>query len=363
MEEIPAADRSYLEAVLQAAAAARAFLEWMEAAAERLAPERLTGLAAEAERSCRKQLAAARAQLDSEAIPDGLRAFGDRFAAAFGAAEAACSAFATLPDQAMQERIPRLLECLRQTARAQEGLYQLRHALAPLHGFWDLPEMPVDDLPATPGDATHPPTGVVHVSRGGAHGGFSLYVPEGYTPERAWPVIVALHGGSGNGRDFLWSWLREARSRGYLLVSPKSLEDTWSADDDRGLLQILTWLGRNYHVDEHKILITGLSDGATFGLLYGLAHPTVYRAIAPMCGVLHPANELVGNLQRAAGVPVYLVHGALDFLFPVMLAHMTRDSLSAAGAALLYRELPDLSHTHPRSENVHVLDWFESLPA
>src|SRR5260370_15074993 len=39
-------------------------------------------------------------------------------------------------------------------------------------------------------------------------------VPEYYTADRGWPLVMALHGGSGNGRGFLWSWLRDARSRG-----------------------------------------------------------------------------------------------------------------------------------------------------
>ena len=42
------------------------------------------------------------------------------------------------------------------------------------------------------------------------------------------PWIVALHGGSGHGRSFLWSWVREARSRRCLLVAPTSLGATWS---------------------------------------------------------------------------------------------------------------------------------------
>lgn len=362
MAEIPEADRGYLEAALAAAAAARAFLAWLDQAAERLAPERLTELGAEAGSLHEPALRAARERLQSTPVPESLGSFGERLRAGFEDCHEAGSAFATLADQPASERIPRLIALLRLGARAQERLYPLRQALAPLHGLWDLPGVAVDDRQAHPGDEHHPPTGVVHVSRGGAHGGFSLYVPETYTAERAWPVIVALHGGSGEGRSFLWSWLREARSRAYLLLAPKSLGDTWDVDDDRGLLQILTWLGRNFRIDEQRILLTGLSDGATFGLLYGLAHPSVYRALAPMCGVFHPANEVVGNLERARGVPVYLVHGALDFLFPVFLAHHTRDTLLAAGAEVTYRELPQLSHTHPRSENVRVLDWFEALP-
>ena len=64
-------------------------------------------------------------------------------------------------------------------------------------------------------------TGIFHDhNEPGSRGGFSLYVPEYYTPDRAWPLVMALHGGSGNGRGFLWSWLRDARSHGAILVAP-----------------------------------------------------------------------------------------------------------------------------------------------
>jgi phospholipase/carboxylesterase len=35
-------------------------------------------------------------------------------------------------------------------------------------------------------------------------------------------LVVALHGGSGHGRGFLWSWLRDARSFGAILIAPTS---------------------------------------------------------------------------------------------------------------------------------------------
>src|SRR5437667_259352 len=62
----------------------------------------------------------------------------------------------------------------------------------------------------------------------GTRGRFSLYVPEYYGGARAWPLVVALHGGSGNGRAFLWSWLRDARSRGAILASPTATGRTWA---------------------------------------------------------------------------------------------------------------------------------------
>ena len=51
-------------------------------------------------------------------------------------------------------------------------------------------------------------------------------VPEYYTPDRAWPLVTALHGGSGNGRGFLWSWLRDARSHGAIVIAPTATNDS-----------------------------------------------------------------------------------------------------------------------------------------
>ena len=61
-------------------------------------------------------------------------------------------------------------------------------------------------------------------------------------------------------------------------------------------------------------------------------------------------------------MPVYLVHGALDWMFPVHTAGLARQALRAAGARLVYREIEDLSHTYPRDENPKILDWLMDEP-
>jgi phospholipase/carboxylesterase len=57
---------------------------------------------------------------------------------------------------------------------------------------------------------------------------------------------------------------------------------------------------------------------------------------------------------------VYLVHGRLDWMFPVQVARQAQQALSVAGAAVTYRELDDLSHTYPREINAALLDWLQS---
>ncbi len=84
-----------------------------------------------------------------------------------------------------------------------------------------------------------------------------------------------------------------------------------------------------------------------------------FTALAPVSGVLHPANLVNGNLERARGARIYLVHGVLDWMFPIALARLASQELERAGADVTFRAIDDLSHTYPREENDRILTWFD----
>jgi phospholipase/carboxylesterase len=65
----------------------------------------------------------------------------------------------------------------------------------------------------------------------------------------------------------------------------------------------------------------------------------------------------MASAERLRGLPIYLVHGALDWMFPVEIARQTRQLLAAAGAIIVYRELDDLSHCYPDEINASMLAW------
>ena len=104
-------------------------------------------------------------------------------------------------------------------------------------------------------------------------GAFSLYVPEWYDAARAWPLVVAMHGGSGNGGAFLWSWLRAARSHGAIVVAPTAIGQTWALTgpdlDTPNLAHIISEVGARWTLDSQRLLLTGMSDGATNSLVAG----------------------------------------------------------------------------------------------
>jgi phospholipase/carboxylesterase len=130
--------------------------------------------------------------------------------------------------------------------------------------------------------------------------------------------------------------------------------------DAEGLRAMIESVAARYPIDRSRILLTGMSDGATYAFLCGLRDGMPFTHLAPACGVLHPFLLVPGGLTTAHGRPIYLIHGALDWMFPIAAAHFARQALEAAGARLVYREIADLSHTYPRDENPKILDWLTS---
>ncbi|MEJ2133601.1 MAG: PHB depolymerase family esterase, partial [Gammaproteobacteria bacterium] len=160
-------------------------------------------------------------------------------------------------------------------------------------------------------------TGVIHYANEREHrGGFSLYVPEYWDSAKRWPLVVALHGGSGHGRDFLWTWLREARSRGFVVLSATARDRTWSIVDPdvdidaQPMLANVRHVMERFNVHPEKVLLTGLSDGATYAMLHGLMEGVPYTHLAALSGVFHPVNDLRGT--RNAGLDVPHRRGADD---------------------------------------------------
>lgn len=269
----------------------------------------------------------------------------------------------TAPGEVGTGGVAGVLGAMHDHARAQALLYPLAPILPPVSAWFAESFARDDPTILEPRTDAHERVGLFRSGEPGARGGFDLYVPEHYDGREAWPLVVALHGGSGRGEDFLWSWLREARSGGCLLLAPTSEGSTWSLDaperDGRALREATFWVASQWRVDRERVLLTGLSDGATMSLLVGLGADAPWTHLAPVSGVLHPANFRLGNLSRARGRPVYLVHGTLDWMFPVTLARRAAEVLEEAGAALVYRELADLSHTYPREENARILEWLD----
>ena len=249
-----------------------------------------------------------------------------------------------------------VLKAMRKHCQAQEALFELCDGFPLINRYFIEGEPVPGAAPRRPGK-----TCLFHSTQDQepyARGGYSLFVPESYDPDHPLPLVVAMHGGYGHGRDFLWTWLREARSRGFILMAPSSMGRTWSiADismDARQLNRHVEEVCSRFTIDASRILLTGMSDGGTFALGFGFRGDCPAKAIAPVSCVLPPVDLGLAGDRR-----IYWVHGAQDWMFAVGRAVAACKEISSAGADVRLKVVPDLSHAYPREENDAILRWFD----
>ena len=254
-----------------------------------------------------------------------------------------------------------------QQCQALEILYRWRADLPLVEPYFRLADDALGDRHAENLVALDGPAiGISHHEETAVHNNFSLYVPEYYDPTRQWPLIVSLHGGYGRGDEYIWTWLRPVRSRGYVLLSPKSIGPTWSimqpALDVRSIVAMMDKVCDAYAIDRSRVYLTGLSDGGTFSYLLGFEHHERFAGVAPIAAVLSPSTDVMLRAHHGKDLPLHVIHGAHDMIFPVQTVRSTNELLISLGYDLTYTELPDWGHamTYAINEEL-VLPWFARL--
>lgn len=361
-----AADAKYSDAIRQSEQKLLQFLRTFETVQETIHPARLVKAQARLRDEIGDLFSTLTAELATLSPATSLRDFHTTLSEAVRCCEEAYTTFLNGPGRDFGETFLRSRAAL---CRGVYLLYAVRAQLPLLQQYWVLPTA-VPQLEAL--ETTTPdievPVGFSHRPRTDTRGEYSLYVPENYTPQQTWPLIVCLHGGYGRGDEYILTWLRPAKSHGYLLLSPKSAGPTWSVLnpplDIRSIQAMLAEVCDTYAVDRKRIYLTGLSDGGIFTYLLGLTCADVFAGIAPVAGELHAMVDPLLRRGQGKNVPIFIVHGAQDFIFDVRFARQASDLLQKLGYQVTYQELPDWGHAYPYTINEQlVLPWFVGLAA
>jgi phospholipase/carboxylesterase len=267
----------------------------------------------------------------------------------------------SIADEGLEEALVNFRKAGRRIHRAQEMLLALCPVIPAVNRYFLEPAVHSRASEYLPSPGSAPATGLFH---GGldedpyARGSVSFYIPESRGRSEPVPLVVALHGGFGHGRDFIWTWLREARSRRFALACPTSFNITWTItgpDADAQILhKVLAYAADRWNIDCSRVLLTGLSDGATYALKRALDAETPFTHFAVFSGILAPFD-----LTHAKARRIYWVHGAKDWMFPVWRAKAGEKELVSAGADVTLEIVPDLYHAYPREKNGQVLTWFD----
>ncbi len=357
-------DERYFQAVNDAEEKLLAFLRTFEYIQENMRVERLGEFQGQLREVAPDGLDVLIAGLGRSAPPDSMLRFHDAFTAAIRHLGNASQTFLGADENGYSLAG---LDMRRALCRGLNLLYGARAHTSILQHYWLLPEAMAErealETPSPDADAT---AGLMHRRRAAPLADYSLYVPESYTPRRSWPLIVCLHGAYGRGDHFIWSWLRPAKSRGYMLLAPKSLDVTWSIlqpeRDTRSVAAMLEEVCGEYAVDRDRVYLSGLSDGGTFTYLLGLGRPELFAGIAPVAADFTGMMDDMLRRKQGQQLPIFIVHGAQDHIFAVDPIRRGHALLQRLGYNARYEELPDWGHSYCSGINERVvMPWFEGL--
>ncbi len=163
---------------------------------------------------------------------------------------------------------------------------------------------------------------------------FVVYAPSGVDPTQDLPVVMMLHGSSGDGPRYYgisgWKEKCEAvkclavfpSSRSYCITKDGQQRTTtkWNAgdlpqlacagqvlyDDVKFFRQMVAFLQANYQVDRKRIYVTGFSNGGSMSSLLWSSASDLFAAVAASAGYTRDLPA------PASPVPMYYTSGEVD---------------------------------------------------
>ena len=192
---------------------------------------------------------------------------------------------------------------------------------------------------------------------------FALFVPQTYRPNKAYGLVVCLHGAGFSGDAYLERW--QARlGEDYVLACPTYPGGAWFTRRAEDLvLATIRSVQRRYHVDPDRIFLTGMSNGGIGTWLIGMHQAPTFAGIAPMAGGLD--EVLLPFLANLQSTPVYMIHGSKDQVMPVESSRIISRELAGLGYSHIYREHQREhpmagGHFFPREELPALVSWFDA---
>jgi predicted peptidase len=189
----------------------------------------------------------------------------------------------------------------------------------------------------------------VHKDASGDTAKYVVFVPEGYQGDKAYPLILFLHGAGETGTDgekqvkvgLGPAIKKHAKTFPFIAVLPQSQKRTWKADsaDGKRALAILAEVRKEFKVDPKRIYLTGLSMGGFGTWSMAVAYPEKWAAIVPICGRGDPSQA-----AKIKDLPCWCFHGDADKAVAVKGSREMIAAIKGAEGSPRYTEYPGVGH-------------------
>lgn len=181
---------------------------------------------------------------------------------------------------------------------------------------------------------------------------FTLRIPDAYTPNRHWPLVVSMHGAGGT-HGSRWG---EAHPEEHfeLFVNGRGRTGGYIELSEVDVLEATDYVQRHWRISADEVHLTGGSMGGYGTFTVGSRHPDRWATAVPWAGsAAHLPTENMLNL------PTYALHSDDDFVVPVSGARAGVRRINEVGGAAIMAETTGLGHQFGRwaEGRAAMLDW------
>ena len=175
------------------------------------------------------------------------------------------------------------------------------------------------------GSATDLASGQYDIQSGALTRSYLLHVPKQLTHPA--PLVIVMHGYTGSADSIMsYSGMNEvANEEGFVVVYPQGTVDQQgnaffnvgyefhadaSVDDLQFIRDLVAHLQDELTLNPDKVFATGMSNGADMSYLLACQASDIFRAVAPIAGVM--MKETFDTCSPSRPLPLFEVHGTND---------------------------------------------------
>ena len=156
----------------------------------------------------------------------------------------------------------------------------------------------------------------------GINRSYTIYIPTAWSPEKNYPMLLALHGLTQTGNSMMGfsNFNAYAEEFGFIVVYPNGVSNSWNvgfpggstADDVGFLIALIDTVNAAYATDLNRIYSTGFSNGGFMSYRLACEAGDRIAAIASVAGTMTSAS--LSACQPSRDIPVMHIHGTNDFV-------------------------------------------------
>ena len=187
--------------------------------------------------------------------------------------------------------------------------------------------------------------GIYHLETSDPTSRLTLSLPPDIYDETASALVIALHYagpitpffGSSLLKNLVEPGLREL---GAIIAAPDCQAGAWDNEiSEAHILGLLDMLCDSYPIDKRSVLLTGYSIGGIGTWYIAGRNQGKFSAALPMA-----ANPPPGVIDINWTLPIYVIHGLQDELFPIQASRDVVTELSEQGVDITILEVDPASH-------------------